>query len=150
MEAKLSKEAILHACRIKQELTIADFEKEIHNLEKEISVKEDSQVQGDTSAPARNEVREEYEEGLAFLKGEMELLEGIDPNEKKDVVQPGAVVVTDKRIFFVSVSIEEVNVNGEEIFGLSTQAPIYLEMRLKRVGDHFEFNSTKYKILDVY
>lgn len=150
MSDRIAKESILRACMIKQEFQIDDFEKEIAALKKEIFGREESQSQGDSSGAARNEVLQRYETELEFLKAEFQTLEGLDVKKQFEEVLPGAVVVTNQRIFFVSVSIEQVEVNGVDIFGLSTKAPIYQALRNKRKGDKFDFNKVNYEILDVY
>jgi hypothetical protein len=47
------------------------------------------------------------------------------------------------------VSSEKVEVNGESVFGISTKAPIYANMRGLEKGK-FQFNETHYVIEDVY
>jgi hypothetical protein len=42
-----------------------------------------------------------------------------------------------------------VEVNGESVFGISTKAPIYANMRIRK-GSKFQFNETHYVIEDVY
>lgn len=67
-----------------------------------------------------------------------------------DTVQPGSVVVTDKDIFFVSVSIERFKVDDLEVFGLSTASPLYQEMAGKKKGSTFSYNHTQYRIREVF
>ena len=82
--------------------------------------------------------------------GEMGILKSINPDQVNNKVEPGAVVVTNKRIFFIAVSVEKIEVDGQEIFGISTKAPIYSAMIDLKKGDQFEFNGVSYKIHDIY
>ncbi len=150
MPKRLEKASIIRACQIKQELEIEDFEKEISALKKEIYAHDETPSQGDSSAAERTEVLHRYETEVGFLKDELEILSNIDADGEISEVAPGAVVVTDQRIFFVSVSIEQVEVNGQQIFGMSTKAPIYQALRGKVAGDKLDFNGIHYYIQDVY
>lgn len=150
MKDRPEKKSIIHACLIKQQLEIQDFEKEIAALKKEIYAHDETPSQGDSSAAERSDLLHRYESELGFLKQELELLETIQEGHELEQVAPGAVVVTNQRIFFVSVSIEQVEVNGMDIFGLSTKAPIYQALRGKKAGDQLDFNGIHYEIQEVY
>ncbi|SHO63497.1 hypothetical protein [Algoriphagus zhangzhouensis] len=146
----IDKKAIIKGCLIKQEMQIQDFEKEIQDLKSEIYDHDVIPSQDGGGTTERQEVLARYESELEFLKSELAKLESIDWERVHEVVDTGAVVVTDKRVFFVAVSTEEVEVNGSSIFGLSTQAPIFLQMKGKKSGDEFDFNGQHYKISKVY
>ncbi|MDI1321986.1 MAG: hypothetical protein PSV36_04510 [Algoriphagus sp.] len=150
MSPRIDKADIHHACMVKQQHLIADFEKEIAALKKEMFTHDVSQSQGDSSAVERNELLVRYENELIFLNNELQTLESIDPSKETDKVELGSVVVTDLRIFYVSVSIEQIVVDGHDIFGLSENAPIYEALSQASKGDVVTFNGTDYKILDVY
>jgi len=62
----------------------------------------------------------------------------------------GSVVITDKRKFFVSVSIENFKISRTDYFGLSQKTPLYQEMEGKKKGDTFSFRDFKYVIKDVF
>lgn len=150
MDTRLSKSSILHACIIKQQLTISDFEKEINQLKSEVITKDESESQGGRGKADQNELLVRMEHELHFLKSELITLEAIDPEEVCEVIELGAVVVTDHRTFFVSTSIESVTINGKSVFGLSVHAPIYENMKGKRKGEIIEFKGLRYRILEVY
>ena len=67
-----------------------------------------------------------------------------------DHVAAGAAVVTDAVTFFISVALEEFEIDGRKVKCISTEAPIYREMVGKRKGDHFSFKGRKYLIKDVF
>ncbi|WP_276370789.1 hypothetical protein [Chryseolinea sp. H1M3-3] len=91
-------------------------------------------------------------EQLTFANEEMKILYDMAPTigNIHNTVQLGSVVVTDKDIFFVSVSIERFKVDGLTIFGLSTQAPIYQAMEGKKKGESFSFKDEVYNIVDLF
>ena len=150
MSSRIDKADIHQACMVKQQHLIEDFEKEIASLKKEMLAQDFSQSQGDSGSVERNELLVRYENELIFLNKELQILESIDPTKETDKVDLGSVLVTDQRIFFVCVSIEQFAVNGKDIFGLSVDAPIYKAIRQASKGDKITFNGINYKILDVY
>lgn len=148
--SELSKAAIVRACIQKQEALIKDFEKEIASIKSEIHDNDTSQSQGDNSKAERTDVLNTYEKELVFLKNEMTYLENLDWKGNNEVAEPGAVVVTDKITFFICVSIEDVEVDGQTVYGISAKAPLFGQMRGLKVGDSFEYNKAKYQIKSVY
>lgn len=148
--SELSKAAIVRACIQKQEGLINDFEKEVASIKSEILDNDTSQSQGDNSRAERIDVLNSYEKELAFLKDELTYLENLDWKGDNKEAEPGAVVVTDKLTFFISVSIEDVMVESEKIYGISVKAPIFGVMRGKKIGDSFEYNNVKYSIKYIY
>ncbi|MEB2777429.1 hypothetical protein SYJ56_19095 [Algoriphagus sp. D3-2-R+10] len=92
------------------------------------------------------------EEELEFAKEEMRVLNYIKSNLKKLHKTPelGAVVVTDKASFFISVSIEEFMVGENRYFGISTQSPIFKAMRGKSRFETFTYGSTDYLIKEIF
>lgn len=147
---KVDKKAILKGCLLKQELQIQDFEKEISDLKSEIYDHDVIPSQGGVNTTERQEVLARYESELEFLKSELAHLEGIDIKRIHEKAEDGAVVVTVQKIFFIAVSTEEVDVNGAGVFGISTKAPLFLQMKGKMKGEEFQFNHQKFKILDIY
>lgn len=150
MSTRIDKAAIHHACMAKQQHLIENFEGEIDSLKKEMFTHDVSQSQGDSSAVERNELLVRYENELIFLNNELQILQSIDPSKESDKVELGSVVVTDQRIFYVSVSIEQLEVDEQDIFGLSVNAPIYEALSQASKGDRITFNGIDYIILDIY
>jgi len=150
MENRISKEAIFATCVKKQEELIDNFTNKIEEMKKELFAHDSIPSQEDHFPAERVEVLDTMERELQFLHYEMNILRNLDWENEKQQVDQGAVVVTDKRTFFICVSIEEVVVEGEKVFGLSVQAPIYVEMQHKKAGDSFEFNGISYQIKAVY
>ena len=149
-DARIPKSSILRACLIKQELTIDDFEKEAAQIKSDITSRDESASQAHKGSSERNELLVRMEGEIVFLKNELMGLQAIDPTKTNKVVEPGAVVVTNQRIFFISTSIEQVEVNGQSVFGISLKAPLYASMKDKKKGESFSFGGVNYKILDLY
>jgi len=150
MHQVINKAAIHQACVNRQKELIDNFSEKVEELKKELFAHDTIPSQDDHKPSERIEILESMEKELNFLHFEMNLLGQLNLGEKYETVQPGAVVVTDKRAFYISVSIEEIEVEGQPIFGISTQAPLYKEMAGKKAGEAFEFNGTTYQIEDLY
>lgn len=151
---KQLKRNVIDAAVAKQESIVSDFRQRIQELlanDGDVNEeKYDNHVQS-LKAQAMTEVN--------LLKSELELVgtelddlrrqQGIDaPLSAR--VEPGAVVVTDKKTFFVSASIENFEVDGKKLFGISTKAPIYQKMKGRKRGNTFTHGSTKYVIKDIF
>ena len=108
-----------------------------------------SQQQIDTEMLQRSH---EIAEHLQIANVEMKLLYDMVSTigYAHNTVQLGSVVVTDKLIFFVSVSIEQFTLDGQKFFGLSTQSPLYKAMEGKTTGDRFYYQNTAYQINDIF
>ncbi len=150
MQNLLNKKAVHQACISRQVELIENFSNKVEELKKELFAHDFIPSQDDHKPSERIEILESMEKELNFLHFEMNLLNQLNMDEKYESVQPGALVVTDKRVFYVSVSIEEIEVEGQRIFGISTQAPLYKEMAGKHSGESFAFNDTSYTIKEVY
>lgn len=151
MKKRPLKKDVFAACINRQKELIDNFTAEIEETEAEMNARDNMPSQTDHNPAAEqltmyNELKKELE----FLRYEMRVLENIDLEKEYTEVEPGAVVVTNQRIFFVCVSIEEVEVGDAKVFGLSTEAPIYARMRGKKKGESFEMRGINYQVLDVY
>ena len=60
------------------------------------------------------------------------------------------LLITNRGTFFISKPIMPLDVDGEKVFYLATDAPIYEIMAGKEKGDSFSFRNIDYKILDLY
>ncbi len=147
---RISKSLLREACLQKQNILLADFEQEIQRLTDEITRGKEMPSQEQAGRTELNELLVRLEHELLFVKQEQTILEGLDVEREFVQVELGALVVTDQRIFYISSSLETVEVDGVEFFGISTQAPIYSGMKGKRAGDSFIHAGVNYRVLEVY
>ncbi len=68
------------------------------------------------------------------------------PSEKSE---KGALVQTDKGVFYISVSVGEINFNGNKIFCISSESPLAQAMNSKPADTHFILNGIQQKILSI-
>src|SRR5690606_17238251 len=131
----------------KQQRLIDNFDQRIKDI-RESEIADDDQYDLQESS-FRDEIMDKidhFSSQLNFARNEMELLKKINPERKYEVVDFGSVVETNRGIFFVSVSLERFKVGDTEVFGVSTQAPIFLQMKGKTIGESFEVNGNKFTI----
>ena len=88
--------------------------------------------------------------GLRYLQEALRL-------QPFDRAEHGAIVITDKQRFFLSIGAGKFVVNDSEsptgmqyYFAISAQTPIYLALKGKTVGDSFVVNGMKHTIVDIF
>jgi hypothetical protein len=67
-----------------------------------------------------------------------------------DTVEHGAVVVTDRQNFLLSIGAGKFMVGNKVFFAISAQTPIYAALKGKRVGDTIVFNGQSQTIKEIY
>lgn len=150
MKKKIAKEEVLQACLQKQEALVESFKSRVNEMKDDTTGQNESASQTEDRTAGKIELMVTLEKELAFVTMEMGYLKSINPSQISTKVEPGALVITNQRNFFIAVSSEKIEINGEIIFGISTNAPIYLAMQELGKGDKFEYNGTAYEIEEIY
>ena len=94
------------------------------------------------------EISDQYEEQAHVHLEHLETIHKISFN-KKEVVEPGAVVNVNGRCIVIAVPKSSFTIDGVDYIGISTKAPIYKSMKGKKSGDSFEFNNQNFIIKSV-
>jgi hypothetical protein len=149
-----SKKEILLAAMASHESVMQDFRNRIREMQaNEVDENVDGPDKYSASHGAETiaEMRL-LEEQLEFASHEWEELVRIESyhDDPHDKVEFGSVVVTDRRTFFVSASIEEFKVGDYVLFGLSVHTPLYKAMKGRRRGESFQYGGTTYFIKGVF
>ena len=150
MKNRLNKTRILEACIEKQHELIDNFTKREAEMNDDTFSQNESASQSEDRRAGKYALLKAIGDELAFAQKELSFLNTLDVAKESTQVEPAAVVVTETFIFFIGVSSEKVDVDGVEVFGMSTRAPIYANMRGLEKGSKFQFNETNYVIEDVY
>jgi hypothetical protein len=150
MNHRIAKTTILSTCLQKQQELIDHFNQRVEDVKAEAYNNNETPSQTDEGSNSPEEFLQTLGQELDFVTAEMEILRSIDPANVATEVERGAVVLTNHRTFFIGVSSEEIEIDGQKIFGMSDHAPLYAFMRGLRKGDSFEYNKTKYEIKDIY
>src|SRR5690606_17463203 len=125
MSTRIPKADILAACIEEQQTLIDNFNQRLDEVNADAYTHQDSPSQDEETSATKQDLISTLEEQLGFVRLEMSILETIDADDALDQIGRGAVVVTDRRTFFIGVSSEEVDVNGRKVFGMSEKAPLY-------------------------
>ena len=152
MKTLLRKQHILEAARRKLRENLAEYHERIDEL-KSVTINNElaetaSQTEGRRDADI--ELMDTIIEKSDQMKHDLEALEKLDAAEVLQTVQFGSVVITDQRAFLVAISVEEFEVDGINVLGLSTKAPLYLAMKGMRAGDQVGVNGVTYTIKAVF
>ncbi len=67
-----------------------------------------------------------------------------------DTVEHGAVVITDRQNFLISIGAGKFMVGNKVFFAISAQTPIYAALKGKKVGDTLVFNGQSQTIRDIF
>jgi hypothetical protein len=145
---------VLDACIKKQQSLIDDFKARIKAVLETEGLGNEEKYDN-TDASQRGQASEEINtlnEALSLANEEMSFLQHLklNENDRHKIVAPGAIVITDKAVFFVSVSIERFGVDGKTFFGISTKSPLYITMKGLPEGSLFLHNGVSYKIEGIW
>lgn len=141
------KKDILNKIIESQEGLISKLIEEIKNLEVGSDIDEGDVIDPEdiSHKVEANEMEVLLSEQLKIAKKDLNFLT-TNIDESSSVVKPGALVYTDKYIFFIGVATIPVKHNDLTLLGISVKAPIYSLMRDKKVGDSFSFSTHNYNI----
>lgn len=64
--------------------------------------------------------------------------------------EEGALVVTEKAYYFISVGLGKIKVNDKDYYTISSDAPISKLMWNKQVGDNFSINNSTQTIIEIH
>ncbi len=145
----ISKEMVLKACLQKQEELAESFEGRVNMMQADTYNQKQSASQSEDRTAGKVDLLNTYKTELAFAQRELEYLKGLDASTENTKVEPCALVVTNRMNFFIGVSSEKVIVGDDEIYGISTNAPIYKVMAGLQKDASFKFNDTEYIIEDI-
>src|SRR5664279_361555 len=146
MKKNITKKMVLDACLQKQEELVESFEGRVNMMKSDTYDQNHSTSQSEDRTAGKVDLLNTYKTELVFARREMEYLKSLDASAKNTKVEPGALVLTERMNFFIGVSTEKIEVEGEKIFGISTNAPIYKSMEGLEKGAQFKFNETGYTI----
>lgn len=81
---------------------------------------------------------------------EMNILKRIDVSKINNEVGFGAVVVTNDKKLFISISMGKIDFENEVYYAVSVKVPFFEAIKWKKKGDIFVFNGIQNQIIDVY
>ncbi len=91
------------------------------------------------------EMGKRIKEQLTIAKNELEYVVRIS-TEETEKVDVGALIETKMMSFYVSIATKPFEIDGKQVVGISTNAPIYQILSNKAVGDMLTLGKKEFKI----
>jgi transcription elongation GreA/GreB family factor len=107
---------------------------------------------GDKYETGRAMAQLEIEKNSQQLKESLKLRSALDQiriDVVAPAVQPGSLVVTDRGIFFVAISLGKISHRGKTYFVIAPASPLGLKLSGAKVGDIVEFRQEAYVIKEL-
>lgn len=146
---KLSKKEVIDKMLEEKEALLEDFRTNQRN-------KLDQASSEDIDNRHIDSKNEETLHELKLLNNNVEVLEkeilrlrNIPIDADMPQVQFGSLVETEDNVLLVAAASDSINVNGVDVIGISTSAPLYQKIDGHGPGDTYELNGARKKILAV-
>ena len=146
---KSNKKEIINLCLANQKEQIDNIEKRVNAINDDAISHNQSASQSEDRTAGKVELLNALRTELDFAKQEMAYLKNIDPLIENTNISLGAIVITNQLTFFIAISSEKIEVNGNEIVCISPKAPIYQVMKGLQKGASFAYNEMNYEIEEI-
>jgi hypothetical protein len=129
---------------------ITSYKEEIETIKESIESNDKSNDVDDDSGNGKlfNDLEKNAQHLTDALKA-LDTLKLINPKVTNSSVVLGSIVKTNNSIFFISISIGKIELEGTTYFGISLQSPIGQLLKNKIVGDSISFNNNNHTIIDI-
>lgn len=107
---------------------------------------------GDKHETARAMAQQELEKqatALLHLREMEDRLARIDPTLPCARVQPGALVATDRGLYYVGVAMGKLEVDGRAVLAISMQAPLLAALKPLGPGGAGQFNGQAHRLVGI-
>ena len=145
----MEKSILLQLIKFKLSEKIENFEKLI--AETRASSNDTKSSMGDKYETGREMLQQEINNlqvQLNEILKQKDFLKTVLP-KPNDKAEKGAIVKTEKGLFFISVSLGEVKVESEKIICISPESPLAKAMNGKLKGEVFSLNNMSQRIVDI-
>lgn len=89
-----------------------------------------------------------YEKMLNDAKQNLSFILG-EKNTAHTEIENGSVIITDKMVLFVGVSVPKFKFDKTDVVSFSNDTPIFAKIKGKKIGDHFELGNGTYVIKEI-
>jgi transcription elongation GreA/GreB family factor len=149
---------------------MSDIKTRLHNLcisyadERIQTATEAIKVARDSSTDdTKSSAGDKYETGRAMMQldidrqtvqlGEAQKLRTflgrMEPENSSDTVQSGSLAYTNHGVFYLAISIGQVDLDGNKYFVISSASPIGAQLINQKAGAKFSFNGKNYEIKSI-
>ncbi|HEX7870332.1 MAG TPA: hypothetical protein VF455_09475 [Chryseobacterium sp.] len=145
----MNKSSLINTIKLKLSEKIENFEKLI--AETRASSNDTKSSMGDKYETGREMLQQEINNlqvQLNEILKQKDFLKTVLP-KSSDKAEKGAIVKTEKGLFFISVSLGKIKVENEKIICISPESPLAKAMNGKQKNEAFSLNNMNQKILDI-
>ena len=146
------KRDIFRVCSEKVSQRIASLEAELHTLAESAAADTKSSM-GDKYETAREMInleKEKFSTQLADAQRMKATLDALDIEATNQKAGLGSLIKSSTCLFFLSVSLGKIVVNGKEVFVISPASPIGQGLMGKQSNNSIEFAGKVERIISVY
>jgi len=146
----MEKKSLIEKLITQQNKAITELETKIADIHSNVDVDESDTIDPEDLSNQSVATEEEllFKQQLAKAKADLKTLLAIDFSTKSHV-EPGAYVKTEKFNFLVGCATIPFDFEGNHIVGISTESPIYKEMKGLKNGDAFSVSGNEYLIKEI-
>jgi len=108
---------------------------------------------GDKFETSRALMQTEYDKihnQLLMFKNQLRAIESISLSDKKNKVEVGSVIKTNKSFYFIGIGLGKQIIDNNDIYIISLSSPIGKLLNNKKKGDKIVFNNNEELIKDIY
>ncbi|MCX8532834.1 hypothetical protein [Chryseobacterium luquanense] len=145
----MNKSSLIDSIKLKLSEKIQNFEKLI--AETRASSNDTKSSMGDKYETGREMLQQEINNlqvQLNEILKQKDFLKTVLP-KPNDKAEKGAIVKTEKGLFFISVSLGEIKIDNEKIICISPESPLAKAMNGKQKGEVFSLNNISQKIEEI-
>lgn len=145
----MNKSSLINIVKFKLSEKINNFEKLIS--ETRASSNDTKSSMGDKYETGREMLQQEINNlqvQLNQVLKQQDFLKTILPKQSEKA-EKGAVVKTEKGLFFISVSLGEITFENQKIICISPESPLAKTMNGKQENDSFSLNTMNQKIIEI-
>lgn len=143
----MNKNSIIKKIIEEQENVISQLKNSVSTYNISSDIDEDDVIDPEDFSH-QNEAKEmqlRYEQMLIQAKKNKEFLLSIQ-NNKCNSIKVGALIETDELYIFIGVSIPQFELNNKNVISISDKAPIFKDLKDKKIGDVISISTYENKI----
>lgn len=147
----MDKSLLYEYCLSFIEARISNFQNAIEQAQA-ASTDDTKSSAGDKYETTREMMQQEIDRNQKQLyeaSQQKQLLKAIENVGSAKEAKNGSLIRTDQMWFYISISVGEINIDGQKVFAISQASPIGKLLIGKKQGDEFSFNGKKYNILEI-
>lgn len=149
-EKKTFKAALLEQCKAQQLKTIENLKLAMEDCQQMANEYGPPKDRYDAFRMQLLRKRDFFAQQMQKANQELVILTTLKPAALKEKVELGAVITGDKTTYFISISIGQVNFEGQTVLCISPAAPVYKAMAGMKAGAKAIFNNNPIMIKDVF